>query len=170
MIQVGDIQGTRERFFGAREPRERQTLRPEALAASGRWVYSAWGVEAGQNLADARRVDLEFHTNDLNGARLVADNPREPENDPMTCAAIASGSPVAVTGHRSGTITVWDLDKTVQLARYRKHDHEAVAVAVSPDGRRALSAARDEKTLWLYRLPAVNDFPTRSIGTTGGTR
>jgi WD40 repeat protein len=85
------------------------------------------------------------------------DDPRKPPS-PMTCAAFWPGGR-ALTGHKDGSVTLWDLD-TGKILKWYEHrliekgkNTEVSAAAISPDGHHALAAIRDG-SVSLYRLPA----------------
>jgi len=72
-----------------------------------------------------------------------------------TCAAFAVEGRLALTGHSDGSVAVWDVDRQNQLARFTRHQGAVQSVAVTPDGRWALSAGGKDRLVWLYRLPAL---------------
>jgi WD40 repeat protein len=71
----------------------------------------------------------------------------------LGCAAFSEDGRLALTGHRDGSVAVWDLDSGGELARYRQHDGPVAGVAVGPGGKLGLSAGEADGEVWLYRLP-----------------
>lgn len=67
----------------------------------------------------------------------------------------AAGS-VAVSGGEDDTLRVWDLKTGEQTAAFDDHEYSVDRVAVSPEGRRAASASRDNLILlWDLEKPSL---------------
>ena len=54
---------------------------------------------------------------------------------------------------------VWDADSGAELAVFRKHEHDITSVAVTPDGRRVVSASWDDTVVQL----ADSEVPWRPV-------
>jgi serine/threonine protein kinase len=112
----------------------RDGRRAYSIAAGNEQLLRIWEVESGK----------ELHKMDLGGK----------DGDTLTCAAFSADGIRALTGHRDGSVRVWDLKSQERLVVYRQHKKPVQAVAISPDGNHALSASEDgENHVWLYRLP-----------------
>jgi WD40 repeat protein len=57
--------------------------------------------------------------------------------------AIAANNSVAIAGSRDGTVTFWDLETGRQRQRLEAHWRDACCVALSPDGKYAVSGGFD---------------------------
>jgi serine/threonine protein kinase len=75
----------------------------------------------------------------------------------MLCAAFWPGGR-ALTGHADGRVVLWDLDSGKEQQQLPHKDTEVTAVALSPDGSRAL-AARSDRLVYLYPLPPPGARP-----------
>ena len=74
----------------------------------------------------------------------------------LKAAAIGSWDiDVALAGYHDGTVALWDLQTGKRVVEYRQHAGPIAQVALSRDGRWALSAGERDFNLWLYRLPAL---------------
>ncbi|MDT9242344.1 MAG: WD40 repeat domain-containing protein, partial [Limnospira sp. PMC 1261.20] len=57
------------------------------------------------------------------------------------------------------TLKLWDLERATELATLRGHSWSVNAVAIAPDGKRAVSASMD-KTLKLWDLERATELAT----------
>jgi WD40 repeat protein len=71
---------------------------------------------------------------------------------PMLCFTFWHGGR-ALTGHKDGTVILWDLDKAQELKRFSHKNAAVTAVDISPDGCHAVSAVSPDNLVYLYRLP-----------------
>ncbi len=71
---------------------------------------------------------------------------------PMLCVTFWRGGR-ALTGHKDGTVILWDLDKAEELKRFSHKNAAVTAVDISPDGCHAVSAVSTDNLVYLYRLP-----------------
>ncbi len=62
----------------------------------------------------------------------------------VTDVALSADAKIGVTGHNDGSVRVWDLVHHRCIQTFEVH-FKRVAVAITPDGRRALSAGFDKK-------------------------
>jgi tRNA A-37 threonylcarbamoyl transferase component Bud32 len=65
--------------------------------------------------------------------------------------AFQPASGLALAGHGDGTVTVWDVATGEKLLTDRKHAGNVTGLAISADGRAALSGGNDAK-VWLWDL------------------
>jgi serine/threonine protein kinase len=120
-----------------------------ALAPDGHSIFSGssdntlrqWDVESGQEVRH-----FQGHTNWINSVAVTADGSR-----------LLSGSGGEVKDGRfqdgdDKTLRLWEVTGRRELARLEGHKAPVTTVALSYDGRRALSGSLD-KTLRLWELP-----------------
>jgi serine/threonine protein kinase len=114
---------------------------------------AAVGVAAdGQRIAAATMADQNLYVWDLSKEETPHLIRLGDEADAMTCAAIAADSGRAVTGHRNGSVAVWDLWNRRRLAAHATHKGPVAVVAISADGMQILSAGTRDLPLRLRRL------------------
>ena len=72
----------------------------------------------------------------------MRDSQRRGLRESGVCAiAVSAGGHFCATGHVSGRVSVWSVDGGTQVAHLRAHAGRVHSVALSPDGRRVVSAA-----------------------------
>ena len=113
--------------------------------------------EAGLRLAlDSAAIARTDQTEDAlqravaeSHVRLALDTPRD--GSPILGAAVSPDGRFAITGHEDGIARVWDLADGHRTAELAGSEAAVSAVAVSPDGRRAVTASgRDDGTARLW--------------------
>ncbi len=81
------------------------------------------------------------------------------DGNAMTCAAFTLDARMAVVGRDDGSVNVWDLGRRKCLGSFRRHEGPVASVALSPDGRKAASAGKDDRQVWVYSLPTLDTEP-----------
>ncbi len=71
----------------------------------------------------------------------------------LRAAAIASTSPRVVVGDSAGSVAVWDWQHSTTVVRYRDGAGPVALVAISADGRWAVTLHETDGQARLYRLP-----------------
>jgi eukaryotic-like serine/threonine-protein kinase len=93
----------------------------------------------GQRLSETPDID-KIISHGLEGA--TRDSQRRGLRETGVCAIAVSGDGhFCATGHVSGRLSVWTVDKGIRVAHTRAHVGRVHAVALSPDGRRVVSAS-----------------------------
>lgn len=73
-------------------------------------------------------------------------------DDAVSAAALSSDGAWLVTGHRSGTVRLWDLRARTEVATVKRHDAAVTAAAISSDATQLATAANDGSVLvWPLR-------------------
>jgi WD40 repeat protein len=89
----------------------------------------------------------------------------------VTVMAFGWGGRLLATGHWDGNVQLWDTGTgqyrlTLKHERVNKHNERIVAVALSPDGDRLVTANPDGARLWdLAKSRQVGTFGDRASGT-----
>jgi serine/threonine protein kinase len=110
-----------------------------AFAQSGRKIVSA-GTDGTMKIWDATSGQL---------VRTVI-----MPDGPSTALATLDGQ--ALTGHMSGSLILWDLERGEQIAAFKRNDVAITAVAFTDDADRFATASRDGKlTLWDRKTTAT---------------
>jgi WD40 repeat protein len=138
-----------------------------AVSASNDKALKIWEIESGKLLSTFAGDTVLAITSD--GQRLICGDGRTlligrlDSGDVLQTIDDYGGRPVALSrddkvlvaaGRYDHSLVVWDLDTGKELRRLRGHSSHVLAVALTPDGRQALSASRDG-TLKLWDLAGV---------------
>lgn len=132
------------------------------ILASGGWsgYVRLWDLETGHNLRSWRA-----HTDSVNGIFFLPDgniltagydgriarwSPAGREISsrsviPVTASDIDITHGRFVTGHKDGTLIVWNLETVREIKRFRPHRKLIRSVAISPDGGMIASSATDTR-------------------------
>jgi WD40 repeat protein len=130
--------------------------------ASGGWsgFVRLWDLETGRNLRSWRA-----HTDSVNGIFFLPDGTiltagydgrvslwnrtgkeiRSRKVLPVTASDIDIAHDRFVTGHKDGTLIVWNLGSGQEIKRFRPHRKLIRSVAISPDGAMIASSATDTR-------------------------
>lgn len=79
--------------------------------------------------------------------RLV---PRAPSSDRVNSAAFSRGGERLLCGTEDGKLILWDTTYSRSLHAFQAHSTRLTSVALSPDGARAVSGTRDDRTMKLW--------------------
>jgi WD40 repeat protein len=87
----------------------------------------------------------------------------------VTCAAFTPDGTRGVTGSKDRTVRVWDIGKRQLIRRLKGHNNAVAAVAISADGKKAISADGSVVRVWdlrtgreVGRLP--HELPVTCLG------
>ncbi|MEP0912527.1 protein kinase [Leptolyngbya sp. GB1-A1] len=121
-----------------------QQLTAIALSSSGRYVLAGdtsiklWDLSTGQVV----------RTFDDPGVQAIAFSPNER---------------YLLSGSQDGRLRIWEVESGRCLRTFEPHESEIYAIALSSDGRYALSTDRDSLKLWAVHLNAPADFAPLSL-------
>jgi WD40 repeat protein len=145
----------------------------KALSVSGDATVRLWDVETGKELRqrvvpgrgplcaayspDGKRVLVGYHGNTSEETVVLLDDTLAPlrsfigHDGNLTAVAFLPDGTKGLSTSLDGTVRLWDLDKGTELFKMN-HPGGVHHVAVSPDGRRALSAGYGDRTVRLWDL------------------
>jgi serine/threonine protein kinase len=112
-----------------------------AFSADGKRIFSASSADGTLRLWD----------NDKDVGKKINQISMGADTAKMACSALWPGGR-ALTGHLDGSIALWDLETGQELKRFAHKGVAVTAVAISPDGQRAVAALSD-RLVYLYPLP-----------------
>jgi len=132
------------------------------ILASGGWsgYVRLWDLETGRNLRSWRA-----HSDSVNGIFFLPDGTlltagydgriarwthagreiRSRNVIPVTASDIDIAHGRFVTGHKDGTLIVWNLETGEEIRRFQPHRKLIRSVAISPDGAMIASSATDTR-------------------------
>jgi WD40 repeat protein len=132
------------------------------ILASGGWsgYVRLWDLESGRHLRKWRA-----HTDSVNGIFFLSDGNiltagydgrivrwnragkeiRSRKVVPVTASDIDIDRSRFVTGHKDGTVTLWNLETGQETERFRPHSKLVRSVGISPDGTMIASSATDTR-------------------------
>jgi WD40 repeat protein len=113
-----------------------------AITPDGRYGLTGGGPDAPLELWDLQtgRLAVSFEGNKIGMATL---------NPSVSSLAISPGSRTAITGGSDKMLYLWDLKTGKQLRKIAGNPSGIQAVALSPDGRFAVTGNEDQIKLWL---------------------
>jgi eukaryotic-like serine/threonine-protein kinase len=102
-------------------------------------------------------------------SRLIGGTVAERHWDAVLCVAVTADGKRAISGSRDSTARIWDIEANREERCLRGHPGPVCAVALTSDGRHALTASCQQLRLWdmttgeVVRLLPEQDKPIRTI-------
>ncbi|MDG4604428.1 MAG: NB-ARC domain-containing protein [Defluviicoccus sp.] len=129
-----------------------------------------WDLKRGVRLEGAEASGDEFGSLEQQAGEAPgfdASSGHRPETS-VTCLAVSEAGNVAISGGEDWELKLWDVPNRRVIATLPFHQDSITAVTLTPDGRRAVSAARGTVMVWdLHQAqqspPDERKLPIKSI-------